>query len=128
MLLDTLGASFLRNLWTGKGATAASQWCKQLETLAGWANMPGQSKSRAGEGTIRAGQDLIPPHPLTNFEMQKYYQNKSKYYGVYSRNNLPKIKYGTYVTNVDEYESIRIHWIALYANVNNVVYFDSFGV
>ena len=128
MLLGTLGASLLRNLWTGKGTTAASQWRKRLETLAARANMPGQGKSRAGESTIRAGQDLIPSHPLTNFEIQKYYQNKPKYYGVYSRNNLPKIKYGTYVTNVDEYESIRIHWIALYANVNNIVYFDSFGV
>ena len=35
---------------------------------------------------------LISPHPLTNFEIQKFYQNKSKFNGVYSRNNLPKIK------------------------------------
>ena len=31
---------------------------------------------------------LIPPHPLTNFEMQKFYQNEPKFNGVYSRNNL----------------------------------------
>ena len=36
------------------------------------------------------------PHPLTNFEIQKYYQNEPKFYGVYSRNNLPEIKDGTY--------------------------------
>ena len=34
----------------------------------------------------------MPPHPLTNFEMQKNDQNKPKFNGVYSRNNLPKIK------------------------------------
>ena len=33
-------------------------------------------------------------HPLTSFETQKYYQNEHKFNGVYSRNNLPKIKDG----------------------------------
>ena len=33
---------------------------------------------------------LMPPHPLTNFEIQKYYQNEPRFNGVYSRNNLPK--------------------------------------
>ena len=42
------------------------------------------------------------PHPFTNFEIQKYYQNESKFNGVYSRNNLPKTKDGTYVINLDE--------------------------
>ena len=38
---------------------------------------------------------LMPPHPLTNFEIQKYYQNERKFNGVFSRNNLPlKIKDG----------------------------------
>ena len=68
------------------------------------------------------------PHPLANFEMQKYYQNEAKFNGVYSRNNLPKIKDGAYVINIDEYESIGTHWITLYVNANNIVYFDSFGV
>ena len=31
-------------------------------------------------------------HPLTNFEIQKYYQNVSKINGACSRNNLSKIK------------------------------------
>ena len=67
------------------------------------------------------------PHPLTNFEIQKY-QNEPKFNGVYSRNNLCKIKDGAYIINLDEYESIRTHWIALYVNAENVTYFDSFGV
>ena len=35
---------------------------------------------------------LTPFHPLTNFEIQKYYQNGTRFNGVYSRDNLPKIK------------------------------------
>ena len=64
------------------------------------------------------------PHPLTNFEIQKYYENESTFNGVYSRNNLPKIIHGAYIINLDEYESVETHWIALYANDNNVTYFD----
>ena len=37
---------------------------------------------------------LILPHPLTNSEVQKYYQNEPRFNGVNSRNNLPKIKDG----------------------------------
>ena len=29
------------------------------------------------------------PHPLTNFEIQKYYQIEPRFNGVYSRDNLP---------------------------------------
>ena len=64
-------------------------------------------------------------HPLTNFEIQKYCQNKSKLNGVYSRNNLLRIKDWAYIINLDEYESIGTHWIALYVNAENVTYFDS---
>ena len=70
----------------------------------------------------------MPPHPLINFEIQKYYENELKFNGVYSRNNLSTIKDGAYIINLDEYESIGTHWIALYFNDNNVTYFDSFGV
>ena len=45
-------------------------------------------------------------HPLTNFEIQKYYQNEPRLNGVYSRDNLPKIKDGAYVINLDEYSLI----------------------
>ena len=69
----------------------------------------------------------MPSHPLTNFEIQKYYQNESKFNGVYSRNNLPKIKDEAYVMNPDEFKPKGTHWIALYVNGNNTIYFDSFG-
>ena len=71
----------------------------------------------------------MPPHPLTKFEIQKYYQNERKFNGVFSRNNLPlKIKDGAYVINLDEYADVGTHWIALFCNRNEIVYFDSFGV
>ena len=53
----------------------------------------------AGKGIIRAvygskgkgiitvmdlKKNLIPPHPLRNFELQKYYQNEPRFNDVYS--------------------------------------------
>ena len=72
MLLGTLGVSLLGNSLTGKGTV------------------------RAGEGTIRAGEGIRKkalrlPHPLTNFEIEDYYENEPRCNGVYSRDNLPKI-------------------------------------
>ena len=75
MLLGTLGASLLGNLLTG-----------------------GKGIMRAGDGIVRAGvkkklNSLLPFHPLTNIEISEYYENKPRFNGVYSRNNLPnKIK------------------------------------
>ena len=60
------------------------------------------------------------PHPFTNFEIQKYYQNEPKFKGVYSRNNLPKMKDEAYVINYDEFKSMESHWIALYVNGNTI--------
>ena len=70
----------------------------------------------------------MPPHPLINSEVQKYYQNEPRFNGVYSRDNLPEIKDRAYVINLDEYSDIGTHWVALYVNNNDVTYFDSFGV
>ena len=72
------------------------------------------------------------PHLLTNFEIQKYYQNEPKSDSVYSRNNLTKIKDGSYVINFDNYNSMGTHWITLNVNGNNrrasydAIYFESF--
>ena len=59
----------------------------------------------------KKGDFFGPPRLLTNFEIQKYYQNKSKFNGVYSTKSLPKIKDGVYVINLDEFKSIETHWI-----------------
>ena len=54
----------------------------------------------------------MPSHSLTNFEIQKYYQDEPNFNGVCSRNNLPKIKDGAYVINLDGFNSIGTDWIA----------------
>ena len=72
---------------------------------------------------------LIPPHPLTNFEIKEYCEKEPRFNGVYSRDNLPKIiKNGAYVINLHEYADVGTHLIALYVKSNEVIYFDSFGV
>ena len=68
------------------------------------------------------------PHPLTNFEIQKNYQNEPKLNVVYLRNKLHKIQIKAYILNLDEYKSIGTHWIALYVNDDNLTYFGSFAV
>ena len=105
MLLGTLGASLLRNLLTGRVLI------------------------RAGEETIRTGENvLMLLHPLSNFEMQKYYEHEPKFNGVYSGNNLSKINNEVYIIILDEYESIGTHWITLYVNDNNVTYLIALGL
>ena len=76
MLLGTLGASLLDDILSK--------------------SLSGKGVLRAGEGTIRAGYGSKRPsvltllaHPLTNFEIQEYYQNEPRFNGVFSRDNLP---------------------------------------
>ena len=71
---------------------------------------------------------LIPPHPLTNFKIQKYYQNELRFDGFYFRDNLTKINDRAYEINLDEYSDIGTDWVALYVNSGDFTYFDSFGV
>ena len=71
----------------------------------------------------------MPPHPLTNFQIQKCYQNEPRFNGVFSRDKLPeKIKGRAYVINLDEYTDVGTHWIALFCRRSEFVYVDSFGV
>ena len=41
----------------------------------------------------------MPPNPLTNFEIQKYYKSEPRFNGVFSRNNLPKKNKGWHLYN-----------------------------
>ena len=116
MLLGTLEASLLGNSLAGKGIVKAC------------------SGNKKGEGIVRSWLwktmgFLMQVHPLTNFEIQRYYQNEPRFNGIFSRKNLPlKIKDGAYVINLDEYADVGTHWIALFCNRNEIVYFYSFGV
>ena len=68
----------------------------------------------------------MPPNPLNNFKIQKYYQNEPAVNGLYLRNNLPKIKDWVYVINLDVYESITTFLVVLYVNGDNVNYLNNF--
>ena len=68
---------------------------------------------------------LIPPHSLTRFQMQKYYQNESKFSGVYSRYNFPEKRKDK---DLEDYADVGTHWISFYVSSNKVIYFESFGV
>ena len=54
------------------------------------------------------------PHLLTNFEIQKYYQNEPRFNGSFSRDNLPRIKDGAHIINLDEYSDSGTHCVALH--------------
>ena len=64
----------------------------------------------------------------SKFEKQKYFENQSEFNGTYSKNNLPKIKNGAHVINLDEFKPIETHCIAWHVTGNNVIYFDSFEI
>ena len=56
----------------------------------------------------------MPPHLLTNFKIQKYYQNEPRFNGVYSVYDIPersstKIRDEAYVINLDEYSDTGTH-------------------
>ena len=56
----------------------------------------------------------MPPHSLTKFEIQNYYQNEPRI-NVYARNNLPKkIKNGAYTINLDQYADVGTDLVALF--------------
>ena len=59
-------------------------------------------------------------HPLSDFEIQRYYQSEPRFNGVYSSDNISKIKDRTYVNNFDEHSDIGTHWVALWVDNNDV--------
>ena len=110
MLISTLGASLSGNmLSSGKGVIRA-----------GYGNKQGKGIARAGFGSL-IKKGLIPPDPLTNFEIQKYYQAEPGFNGVYSRDNLPKtIKNGAYVNKLDDYADVVTMYNNLVTKVNKI--------
>ena len=78
MLLGTLGSSLIGNILSGRGLyrTGSGNKCN-CETK------QGNVLYRAGQGIIKKA--LMPPHPLTNIEIQNYYKNEPRFNGVYCR-------------------------------------------
>ena len=93
----------------------------------GYGNKEGKVNMRDGFGSKK--KKLVPSYPLTNIEIQKYYQNESRFNGVFSRDNLSgNVKDGAYVINLHEYADFRTHWIAMYALNIAIIFFESFTV
>ena len=51
----------------------------------------------------------MSPLPLTNLEIQKYYQKEPKLNGAYSKHNWLEIKDGAYVIKLDEQKPLGAH-------------------
>ena len=89
-------------------------------------------KGVSGRGVRRAGRGymkeifLIPHHPLNNIEITNYFNCEPRFNGVFSRNNLPRIKDGTYSINLDDRNSKGTHWASLFMDGNTILYYDSF--
>ena len=81
MLLGTLGGSLLTGralFWAGKGM---------------------YKTGNQGQGIKK--KTLTPFRPPTDSEIIDYFKGVKGFNGVFSRNNLPKLKNGTYVINLD---------------------------
>ena len=94
MLVGTLGSSLL----TGRDLFRAGN--------------QGQGLFRIGQGIKK--NSLTPSYPLKNFEITKYFKDEPRFIGVYSRNNLPNIKKGAYIINLDQSEYTGTHWVVIF--------------
>ena len=65
---------------------------------------------------------------ITIVLLTTYFCRDCRFNGVFSRNNLPKIKDGAHIKNLDDKNSKETHWISLFVDRNLAVYFDSFGI
>ena len=65
---------------------------------------------------------------MNNVEITNYFKYEVRINGVFSRNNLPRIKDGAYVINLDDRNSKGTHWVSLFIDKNIAIYFDSFGI
>ena len=71
---------------------------------------------------------LVPLHPLNNIKIINYFKYEPRFNGEFSRNNLPKIKNGAYVINLNDENIKGTHWVLLLIDKNTAVYFDFFGI
>ena len=64
---------------------------------------------------------LVPFHPLSNIKITKYFKYEPTFNGVYSRDDLPRIKDGANVINLNNKQSKRTHWVSLFTDRNAAV-------
>ena len=71
---------------------------------------------------------LVLLHLLRKIEITKYFNYKSRFNGVYSKDKLPRTKNGVYLINLSYKKSKVTHWLSLFIEINTAVCFDSFGI
>ena len=71
---------------------------------------------------------LVLLRPLNSIEITTYFNYEPRFNGIFSKNNLPKIKDGVYVINFYDQKSKETHRISLFIDRNTAAYFDSFGI
>ena len=68
----------------------------------------------AGKGIVRAGYGFLITQVLTNFEIQRYYQNEARFNGVCSRDKLSKtIKNGAYLIFMNMQMLLQIRFLCM---------------
>ena len=65
---------------------------------------------------------------VANIEIIKYFNYESRFNGVFSRNDLSRVRGGAYVINLDDKKSKGTHWVSLFIDRDTAVYVDSFGI
>ena len=52
-----------------------------------------------------------------------YFKGVKGFNGVFSRNNLPNLKDGSYIINLDHSENTGTHWVVIFLKKDEVIYF-----
>ena len=71
---------------------------------------------------------IFSSQPYFKQNWDNYFNYVYRFNSVFSRKNLPKIKDGVYVINLDDKNSNGTYWVSLFVDNNLAVYFDSFGI
>ena len=65
---------------------------------------------------------------MNNIEITNYFNDEPEFNGLFSGNNLPRIKDGANAINFDDENSKGTHWVSLFIHKNVAIYFDSLGI
>ena len=81
---------------------------------------------RAGRGYINKSFSFDPS--LNKIDIANYFKYGPRFNSVFSIINLPRIKDGSCVINLDDKDSKGTHWVSLFIDRNIAAYFDSFRI
>ena len=79
----------------------------------------GRGVRGAGRGYMNKNS-LVLLHPLNNIKITNYFNYEPRFNGVFSRNNLPRIKDEAHVINLDDKNSKGTNCVLLFININKL--------